>query len=90
MCELPETDSFVEVTFEGNFEEQSPIQGRVVEVDADPEIYATDRLFIINDSVGSRDVVYAEGVDEGEDWANVTLRNANTLLGENASWRVLD
>lgn len=88
--DVPSVNEFVELTFEGEFGNQSPIKGRVLEVDTDPEIHATSMVFVVNDEPGGRDVVYGEGTLDGEDWSNVTVRNANIKLGDNAEWRRLE
>lgn len=90
MVECPDVNDFVELTFEGEFGSQSPIQGRVLDVEEDPDVLSTSLMIVVNDEPGGREVVYGEGVHEGEEWANVTLRNANTKLGENADWRRLE
>ena len=90
MSESPAVNDFVELTFEGEFGGQSPIQGRVLDVGVDPDIHATDMMFVVNDEPGGREVVYGEGMIDGEEWANVTVQNANIKLGENAEWQILD
>lgn len=90
MVESPEVNDFVELTFEGEFGSQSPIKGRVLDVDKDPDVLSTSLFIVVNDESGGREVVYGQGVHEGEEWSNVTVRNANTKLGENAEWRLLD
>lgn len=88
--EIPSENDFVELTFEGEFGNQSPIKGRVLEVDTEPEVHATSLVIVVNDEPGERDVVYGEGELDGDEWSNVTVRNANIKLGENAELRILD
>lgn len=90
MADHPEVNDFVELTFEGEFGNQSPIKGRVLNVETDPDVLATSLMIVVNDEPGGREVVYGEGVHEGEEWSNVTVRNANIKLGENAEWRQLE
>lgn len=86
-----EVNDFVEIKFEGEFGDQSPIKGQVLEVDYNPEIHQANFVFVMRDSNGERDLVYGEGSDEKDsDWSNVSVRNRNITLGTNASWRKLE
>jgi hypothetical protein len=92
MSENLEENDFVKVSFEGEFGNQSPIKGRVKEVDTAPEIPETATfVFVMNDKKGGRNLIYTEGVEDdgGEDWAVVSVQNRNITLGKNASWELL-
>jgi hypothetical protein len=89
MTENIEVDDFVELTFEGEFGNQSPIKGRVLEVDEEPEVRATSLVVVVNDAPGERELIYGEGKLDGEPWSNVTVKNSPIKLGENASIRTL-
>lgn len=88
MTDAPDENDFVELSFEGEFGNQSPLKGRVLEVNTDPEIHGVTMLFIINDAPGEREIVYSEGGTDDE--SVVFVRNANITLGEHAEWRYLE
>lgn len=90
MAEAPQENNFVQVTFEGEFGNQSPIKGRVKDVDEDPDLSHSDLVFVVKDKEGGRDIVYGEGIHEGEEYAAVSVKNRNIQLGENAEWRFLE
>jgi len=52
MTNHPEVNDFVHLEFEGEFGNQSPIEGRVLEVDTNPEVHATSMVFVVNDEPG--------------------------------------
>lgn len=90
---VPEVDDYVKLTFDGD---ESPIKGRVTEVDENTEaIPEVDMLFTVDNGESGTHIVYAEGVteDTGEEESNVT-RSGPTIgnpqtLGDNADWRKL-
>lgn len=87
MIKTPNVNELVEITFTGDYDSQSPVRGKVVEVDDDPEdIPETEMVFVIEESTSDRKLMYGEG----SDWANVTVVNRNLKLGEKAEWRRLD
>lgn len=90
MSEPFSVNEFVELTFEGEFGSQSPIQGRVLEVDTDPDMDSVSLVVVVEDSEGGRDLVYTEAEIDGEPYAGVTVRNRRTKLGENAEIRLLE
>lgn len=82
---IPSEGTFVKLTFEGEFEEQSPIEGRVLDVDTECEdVPSTSLMIVVNDEKGGRRVIYSEGIHEGEEWSGVSVVNRNITLGENA------
>lgn len=90
MSKVPKENDFVKINFEGKFGEQSPIKGIVKDVDENPELRNADLIFVVQDKEGKREVVYGEGIHNGEKYATVSVKNRNVQLGENAEWRFLE
>lgn len=89
VSEVPSERDHIELTFEGEFGNQSPVRGVVTDVDTTPEMLGTDLYVVVDEtSGGERDLVYAEGIHEGEYWANVSVVNRNIVLGSNASFEL--
>lgn len=80
MTHTPETNDIVKLTFD---DPKSPITGTVTEVDPDPTPHGVSMLFIITTPSSDHDILYAE---DNDNWAAVSLHEANTTLGENADW----
>lgn len=91
--DAPEVGDYVELTFTGEHGGQSPITGRVTEVDTDCEdIPETDLMFVVDNGESNKQIHYAEGDTGGERQATVTRYSdfsGSHRLGENAEWTLL-
>ena len=87
--EIPSNGDHIELSFEGKFGNQSPVRGIVTGVEENPDVPETTLFIEIEEtSGGERHLVYAEGIEDGQRWANVSVINRNMVLGSNASYEL--
>lgn len=94
--DLPDVGEYIKLTFEGEHGSQSPIKGRVTDVDTDTDGIPQTDFIITIDSSGKnhKRVMYSEGDDENGDRQAVVTRSSDYSgshrLGENAEWTRLE
>lgn len=85
--------SHVEVQYDPDSAfDDGEIQGRVTDVDTDPDATGVDRVITIDEGEPNQEIHYAEGVWEGEPYANVNRYDefsGDFYLGDNATIRKL-
>lgn len=89
--DVPDEEQYVELTFEGEHGSQSPIRGRVTEVDTDP-MSANEFEFTVDNGEDNSKIVFGGFVDNGEVDAAVARYSefsGSFRLGGNAEWRRL-